>query len=113
MRAVIDKILETEKEADASVQQARQKASSSKAILDKELSESIKQVKKESRELIANTLIKQKELSEKEIKDSAEATEKKNKAFLAESEARFDALAEKIVKILVVPGYLREKKDNG
>jgi vacuolar-type H+-ATPase subunit H len=107
-KIVLDEIIKAEKEAEKTVQQAREKAVEIVAKADSEYNQTVVLAKEESHKKIQDTLAAAKQKAENDLAKAIKDSEDKNLFFLEKSYEQADKVAGSIVEMLVKPEYEKE-----
>jgi len=107
-KTVLEEIIKTEKEAEAIIQQAREKAGSIIAAADADYNNALLSAKEESRIKIQSSINSAQEKAESDFISAVKDAENENLAFFEKSSDRTDTIADLITDMLIKPEYERE-----
>lgn len=107
-KTVLEEILKAEKDAEAIIKQARDKATEIIAAAESDYNKVLSQAKEEAQQEIQNSIKIAKEKAEKDFENAVKEENAENLVFLQQSSEKTDAVAEKIVQSLLTPEYEKE-----
>lgn len=107
-KIVLEEILKAEKDAEAIIKQARDKAIEIVAVAESDYNKVVSQTKEDAQLQIQNSIKVAKAKAEKDFEIAVKEEEAENLVFLQQSSEKTDAVAEKIVKSLLTPEYEKE-----
>ena len=106
-KIVLDEIIKAEKEAESIVQQAREKAVEIVSQADADYNQAITLAKEESQKKIQDSVAAAKDKAGLALAKAIEQAEGDNSTFLEKSNEKTDAIAGRIVDMLLKPEYER------
>ncbi len=104
-KTVLSEIIKSEKEAEAIIQEAREKAAEIISKADAEYNNAVSKAREDSQKRIQEEIQAAQGKAVEAFKTAVEEAEKENSEFFASSEGRTDAVAEKITETLLKPEF--------
>ena len=108
MQEIVDDVLKAEEQAEAVIQQAREKAQHLQNSVENTLSDKLKKAREDAQNRIRETVELSKARADKKYREVLEKAEEDNKEFLKENSDKVNRIIDDIVKLIITPEYKRE-----
>ena len=108
MDEVIDEILKTEQASEKIIQEARKKEGELLQSAEEEKTRLISLARSQARDLIRNSVDRERERVEMDYRGALEEAKKANEDYLMRIEKQLDGVIRKIIRIITTPEYKRD-----
>ncbi len=108
MQEIVTKVLEAEKEAEATIQEARSKAGEIRAQADREVEAKLQEAREQASKRSQEILEKARNQARAEYEKSVQQTRDENQAFFHSHDEEINRAVEAVVSLIIAPEWAQE-----
>ena len=105
MQEIVSKVLETEKAAEQSIQEARARAGEIRAQVDREVQEKLQQAREQAASRAQEILEQARSQAQGEYEKAVRQSQDENREFFRKHEQQIDRAAEAVIMLVIAPEW--------